>query len=226
MVPALMGFLFVWHKPTVTTLQHLWCVVSQWSQSHPGGACGFHPLPSQPVQPHGAKGGAMSLASTSLWVNPACCPEAAGDKLWLPLEKSVSQRWNSFLLQLLEENVNCSCCFCYSTSCGEAQQIQGRGLLPSLVEPRAAVDVSSSGLQHPPTPLGLVKWIWGGNQGLRAASLLVSCWACLAAERISTWIPTQIAKIILCGMWKYKPSFSRLLKPPALVPSCFLLLAH
>lgn len=119
MVPALMGFLFAWDRATATTLQHLWCV-SRWSLSHLGGASGFHTLPSQLIQPCGAKGRALSPSSTSLWGSPVRRPEAAGDKSWLSLAKSMSQRWNSFLLQLLEEKVNCSCCSCCSTPHGEA----------------------------------------------------------------------------------------------------------
>lgn len=80
----------------------------------------FHNLPSQLVQPHGSKGRALPPTSTSLWGSPVCHPEAAGDKSLLSLAKSVSQRWNSFLLQLLEEKVNCSCCSCCSTPHGEA----------------------------------------------------------------------------------------------------------
>lgn len=89
----------------------------------------IHSLPSQLVQPHSAKGGAVSPTSMSLWATPACHPEAAGDKLCLPLAKAVSQRWNSFLLQLLKENINCSCCFCCTAWGSSANPGKGVALI-------------------------------------------------------------------------------------------------
>lgn len=182
------------------------------------------PPPSQLVRRRSAGGGAVLPAGVELLSHLHVSPRGGhGIKRWLSPAKSVSQRWN--LLTSAASGVKSNSCLLLPS-----QHTTGE----SWAKPSERAVTVSGWTQSscrwiqlwasPPTyPIGMVKWIWGGNLGLRAAR---SCWAWWAVQRISTQIPTPIATIILCSMWKYKPLFSRLLKPPAAVSSCFLLLAH